>query len=223
MKEEIGCGCIVSIICGSLTVILLTMIIIEQVDWRKIDSLDNYTYKSVEIVAIVEVRDKNYDGFEVIYTTANAVTTKRLEEIRSRSHIWSSLHSMARDAEEHFGDMLDTDIYEFLDFILPYNPDPDVKINRIMVGGAGKKEMYSAPNPGMAKAVTWINSTILQGMQYINFEDIYQYRNDSTFRRYRYWKCPYPWQESSTDERFSHFDEEHQLTGDESRDRLIRW
>lgn len=222
-KSNINGGCLVGIICGSLTVIILTMSIISEIDWRKIDPLDNSYFKFVEVVAIVNIYDKDYNGFKVVYSTTKAVTSERLQEINSRSHITSSLDSMKIDAMEHFPQMLDTDIYEFLDFILPYDPDPDIKIDYIMVQGSGKQKLYSAPNPAIENSVTWINATTQQGMQYINYTDIRAYHNDSTYRLYRYWKCPFPWNRSSVDERFSHFDEAHRITGDASHDRLIKW
>lgn len=183
--------------------------IIVAIATPKIDPLDQSSMKKIEFVREVIVSDENGNGFRVLYCTKAAVTELRLEEIRRRGYIKDSLANMQRMAPQVFGDMLMTDIYDFANFAVKFDP-ADIKIFQIMVDGMQKKNLYIGENPKIENWATRINTSTNQGALYIELPEIYA--NSMEYQRvYRYYKCQGIHQSSRTDEHFSHFSEDERI------------
>jgi hypothetical protein len=146
----------------------------------------------------------------VVYATAHAVTPERLGEIKSRPHIRDSISKLKIEAPRHFGDMLPVDIYDFTEYALRFDPDPDIHIHNVFVHGMEKMNLYTGPNPAIENPAEWISVKTLQGVLYINRKDILRYTSRSE-KVYRYWRCRIPYERSDTDEHFSHFSEDERL------------
>lgn len=168
-----------------------------------VDPMDNSNMKQSHIIRNLIVYDSARNGFEVVYQTTNAVTNARFDEIWSRKHIDIGFEKLQKEAPEHFGLMLNTDIYDFGLFAVGYIPDPDITINTIFVYGRDKEDMYRQPNPNGDNFATLKEIYTEQGIQYIRGKDIFYYKGGGT-RIYRYWQCNGIYSTSSTDERFSH-------------------
>jgi hypothetical protein len=173
-------------------------------------SLDAGTDRAGRVVAEVMVTDSARNGFRVVYATTDAVTPAKAKEIRSRRHIGDSIARLKAEAPRYFGDMLTTDIWDFTGFALRFDPDPDVCIHNVFVAGARKQNLYIGPNPAIENPAKWINATTLQGVLYINREDISHHTSRSQ-KVYRYWRCRIPFNLSDTDEHWSHFSEDDRL------------
>jgi hypothetical protein len=174
------------------------------------EPVDSGTDKMRRLVTEARVTDSNNNGFRVVYATSSDVTAARAEEIRSRRHIYDSIARLKVEAPRRFGDMLHTDIYDFTEFSLRFDPDPDILIHNVFVHGREKINLYVGPNPAILNPAEWISNKTLQGALYINREDILRYTSHSQ-RVYRYWSCRTPWQSSDNDEHFSHFSEDERL------------
>ncbi len=175
----------------------------------RVDPLDASAIKSRSIVREIHVVDSAFNGFRVVYATKEAVTADRLYEIQSRPAVGDSLERLKIAAPRHFGNMLYTDIYDFADFAVPFDP-ADIHIHNIFVSGPDKQQLYIGDNPRLENDAKWINSGTAQGLLYIRREDIY--RSASRRRRvYRYFKCRGLNETSDTDEHFSHFSEDERL------------
>lgn len=175
------------------------------------DPMDDSINAAREVVRHLEVCDTTRNGFRIVYVTSKAVTTQRLEEIRSRKPLNNAFDSLQHTAATYFGGtLLETDIYDFAAYALRFDVDNDVRMHNIFISGKEKQEMYARPNPKITNAATWINSSTGQGVQYISSDDIY-FRRKKTERVYRYWKCLGNNAISTTDERFSHFSEAERL------------
>jgi hypothetical protein len=134
-----------------------------------------------------------------------------LEEIQHRPHIVSAFKRLQTDAPVHFGgSLLYTDIYDFADFAIKYDPDPDIELHNIFVAGNEKSKRYIGPNPKIPNSAQYFNFGTEQGVQYIRHDDIY-FRRRKSEQIYRYWKCYGIHSISSTDECYSHFSEEERL------------
>lgn len=176
-----------------------------------VDPMDDSINRSREIVRHLEVCDTTHNGFRVVYATTNAVTTERLEEIRSREPLNRAMDSLQDNAASYFGgSLLQTDIYDFAAYARGFDVDGGVRMHNIFVFGAEKQRMYLGKNPRIENPATWINPSTEQGVQYINSDDIY-FRTKKEERVYRYWKCYGNNSISTTDERFSHFSEDERL------------
>lgn len=203
-----------TILIGPTTIIIAVIVIVGLVKacaGDDIDPMDNSINKMHEVVQHVRVADSEGNGFRVVYVTTNAVTTERLEEIRSRKPIKDAFEQLKHDAPLHWGgSLLDTDICDFALFARKYNVDPDIYIHNIFVYGAEKMNLYVQPNPNLPDCATWMNHGVEQGNQYLTDDDI-NYRIPAGEKIYRYWKCDVLRQFSDTDERFSHFTEKERL------------
>ena len=177
---------------------------------NKPDPMDDSINTSREIVEHIIVSDSTQNGFRVVYATENSVTKERLEEIRKRPVIIDAFKRLKADAPVYFGNMVETDIYDFAEFAIKYDSDPAIRIHNIFIDGSEKVNMYARPNPNIPNCVTFINPNTDQGIQYLSYGDIY-YRDRVNNRIYRYWKCYGNNSTSSTDERFSHFSESQRL------------
>jgi len=184
--------------------------IIKSCIGSAIDPLDDSINKSREIVSAFKVVDSTYNGFDIVYTTKNAVTKERLEEIYDRPHIREAFQRLKTEAPAYFGNMVETDIYDFADFAVRHDPDPAIEIHNIFIFGKEKMRIYSQHNPKIENCATWIDVSTLQGVQYLSRDDIYK-RREKRRRIYRYWKCFFPYDISAADERFSHFSEKQRI------------
>jgi hypothetical protein len=187
-----------------VVLIALTAIVIAVFTPRTAP-LDVSAIKNTEIVRQVHVVDSSNNGFRVIYVTKENVTTSRLWEIQSRPAVRDSLERLRTKATLRFGNMLRTDIYDFADFAVPFDP-ADIRIHNIFVFGPDKERLYIGDNPRLQNEAKWVNSSTAQGLLYIRSEDIYCH---PTRRRklYRYFMCNGLNEVSDTDEHFSHFTE----------------
>lgn len=174
------------------------------------DPIDN-AWKKVEHLCNLHVTDSSGDGFRIAYVTSKAVTPARLKEIESRKPIQEAMERLQKEAPEHFGGSLyETDIYDFAAFARKYDVDPAIEIHCIFVMGHDKCNLYAGKNPKIEDSATYIDPNTEQGVQWIDHNDVY-YCNLPGKRFYRYWKCDYPYSESKTDERFSHFSKSQRL------------
>jgi hypothetical protein len=190
--------------------LIVFIAIIKSCVEDEIDPIDDSIINSREVVEHLNVVDSTDNGFRVVYATKHNVTKKRLEEIQSRPHIKETFQRLKMDAPLHFGNLLDTDIYDFADFAVQYDPDPAIELHNIFVCGYEKSNFYIGPNPKIPHPALYFNSGTEQGVQYLNHDDIY-FRRRKQSRIYRYWKCYSIHATSSTDERYSHFSEEERL------------
>jgi hypothetical protein len=179
--------------------------------FRPPDPMDDSINAGREIVRHLEVCDTTRNGFRIVYATTQSVTSRRLDEIRSRKQLNDAFDSLQQTAATFFGgSLLQTDIYDFAAYARRFDVDNDVRMHNIFVFGKEKQEMYVRPNPKIKNSATWINTSLEQGIQYIRQDDIY-FRRKKAERVYRYWKCYGNNAISTTDERFSHFSEAERL------------
>lgn len=194
-----------------IAVILIAVISILKDYFHPPDPMDDSINAVREIVRHLEVCDSTHNGFRVVYATTEAVTTLRLEEIRSREALNNAFDSLEHNAAVHFGgSLLQIDIYDFAAYARHFDVDDDVRMHNIFVFGKEKQGMYTGVNPEIKNPATWINPSTEQGVQYIDADDIY-FRKQKSERVYRYWKCYGNNSISTTDERFSHFSEPERL------------
>lgn len=191
-------------------IILVSLMLLKECFAEKPDPMDDSVNTGREIVEHLMVCDSTQNGFRVVYATENSVTKQRLEEIRSRPVIVDAFKRLKADAPLYFGNMIETDIYDFAEFAVKYDSDPAIRIHNIFITGSQKVNMYARPNPNIPDCVTFINPNTNQGVQYLSHNDIY-YRDRVNNRIYRYWKCYGNNATSSTDERFSHFSQSQRL------------
>ncbi len=172
------------------------------------DPLDASAVMNTSIVRQIHVVDNANNGFRIIYATKENVTADRLYEIQTRPAVRDSFERLKLAAPRYFGNMLQTDIYDFASFAVPFDP-PDVKIHNIFVFGPDKQRLYIGDNPRLENEAKWINSGMSQGLLFIRAEDIYH----QTRRRrvYRYFQCSGIEEASDTDEHFSHFTEDERV------------
>lgn len=178
----------------------------------EIDPLDVKAIKNCELIDQINVIDTCNNGFRVSYKTIRNVTSERADEIRNRKSVRDSLNRLKRMAPVEFGNMLMTDIYEFAEFAIRFDP-VDIQIHNIFVYGQGKQNLYVGENPMIKNWAKYINFGTAQGLLYIRTEDIYcnGKPRPKGSRVYRYFKCNGLHQQSDTDEHFSHFSEDERL------------
>jgi hypothetical protein len=162
-----------------------------------------------EWVTDTYIVDAGYNGFRIRYFTAEKVTKKELGDITVADSIWQFEEQMQQDALIRFNDMLHLDIYEFARFAKNYG-HKDIIIDCIFVTGPEKEKLYIGPHPKIKNSAKWIDPNTNQGLQWINHNDIYFYDGKGS-KTYRYYRCPYPYDTSATDERFSHFSEDQRV------------
>lgn len=159
------------------------------------------------------VNDSIGCGFRIVYATNRPVTPERLEEIKSRKHIQENFDKMSEDVLKHFNNsLLYVDIYDFTNIAKRYVLDEDLVMDQVFINGKEKYDLYVGENEWFGeKSAKWISMGTLQGIQWINRDDIR--REDTGDNRiYRYWKCTYSLtRQSKTDERFSHFSEDERI------------
>lgn len=171
--------------------------------------IDDQMTKGKEFVRQIDVVDDRKNGFMVRYFTKEMVTKERLCEIRDRTSVRDSLDKLQRMAPLVFGDMLTTDIYDFAEFAIRFDP-ADIKIHTIFVCGPDKEKLYVGKNPRIENWAKWIHPGTLQGLLFITDEDIYCH-GKGLGKVYRYFECRSLNQISETDEHFSHFSEAERL------------
>lgn len=194
-----------------LLIMLIVIIgIIKSCVGSSIDPMDNNINATREIVDMFNVVDSTNNGFRIVYATENNVTMERLKEIQNRQHIKDAFSKLKTEAPLHFGNMIETDIYDFADFAVKYDCDKAIKIHNIFISGKAKTKLYAQNNPKIKDCATWINSGTEQGVQYLKKDDIYL-RREKDRRIYRYWKCYGLNEYSFTDERFIHFSEKERI------------
>ncbi|MDR2890389.1 MAG: hypothetical protein LBV18_02110 [Alistipes sp.] len=170
---------------------------------------DDSVIKNAGIVRQIHVVDSTNNGFRVVYATKGNVTADRLHEIQFRPAIRDSLERLKAAAPLRFGDMLHTDIYDFAEFAVPFDPT-DVRIHNIFVFGREKENLYVGDNPRLENEAKWINPGTAQGLLYLTAKEIY-YHTSRRRKVYRYFKCRGLDETSDTDEHFSHFTEEERI------------
>ena len=175
----------------------------------RIDPTDDQITRCREFVTQIFVVDNKSNGFRVQYITKESVTKERLEEIQRRHSIRDSLDRLKRMAPLRFGNMLMTDIYDFADFAVQFDP-ADIRIHNIFVCGPDKEKLYVGENPRIENWAKWIHPGTLQGLLFLKSEDIYC-NSAGRHKVYRYYKCHSIYQISETDEHFSHFSEEERI------------
>lgn len=166
----------------------------------------NARQESIKDVYIV---DAGYNGFRIRYGTAEKVTKTEWGNILVADSIWQFEEQMQQDALVQFDDMLQLDIYEFALFAKNYG-HKDITMEYIFVAGPEKTDLYIGPNPKIKNSARWMDLNTNQGLQWINHNDIYFYDGKGP-KTYRYYKCPYPFDTSTADERFSHFSEDQRV------------
>ena len=199
-------------ILGKLSPVLFVILIVfigivkectsEEPDYDRL----NACQKSIKDVYVV---DAGYNGFRIRYGTADKVTKAEWGNILVADSIWQFEEQMQKDALVQFNNLLHLDIYEFAQFAKHYGYK-DITMEYIFVAGPKKENLYVAPNPKIKNSAKWIDSNTKQGLQWIDHNDIYFYDGEGT-KTYRYYKCPYPFDTSATDERFSHFSEDQRI------------
>lgn len=171
--------------------------------------IDNQATRSREFVRQIFVVDDKRNGFRVRYITKEPVTKERWDEIRRRISVRDSLDRLKMLAPQVFGNMLMTDIYDFADFAVQFDP-ADIRIHNIFVCGPDKEKLYVGENPRIENWAKWIHPGTLQGLLFLRGEDIYC-NSAGRGKVYRYYECRGLHQISETDEHFSHFSEDERI------------
>lgn len=193
-----------------LAVILFVIIwIFVEIFSPRVDPVDDQATRSRGFVRQIFVVDDKRNGFRVQYITKEPVTKERLDEIRQRISVRDSLDRLETMAPQVFGNMLMTDIYDFADFAILFDP-ADIRIHDIFVSGPDKEKLYIGENPRINNWAKWIHPGTLQGLLYLRCEDIYS-NSAGRIKVYRYYECYGNHQISDTDEHFSHFSEDERL------------
>lgn len=149
------------------------------------------------------VTDTTENGYELLWYTTKFVTQKRYEEILTRKHIFDSYKKLESDAGEHFdNNLINTNIYDFVEWAKGYDIDPDVRLVNIWVYGTQYQKLYRQPNSHFPEVHTPYNRDI--GILFLKENDVYPYNLESP-QTYRYWKCEAT---SLFDERYNHVTED---------------
>lgn len=146
------------------------------------------------------IADSTLCGFELLWYTSKPVTDLRYDEIKSRKHIRESYQRLKREAPDHFNhDLINTDIYDFVEYAKSFDVDPDVRLVNIWVYGLEYRQLYQRPNENYPDGWRWEDDNEF-GVLYLLENDIHPYNFEAP-RKYRYWKC---YVTSLSDERFTH-------------------
>ena len=209
-EAEFRIATILAIYPWLIIILSVLLICVKDMVKPKVDAIDNDIIVSTGVVRTFKVVDSTRNGFHVSYGTTRPVSSGRLLEIQSRTHLQENFKKLQREAPIHFGSLVETDIYEFADFAIQYDCDKNVELKTIFVYGEQKTAMYVRPNPSLPNFARWIDPSTRQGVQYLLKNDIY-YRKHNGEKIYRYWQCFGVRAISSIDERFAHFSEEERV------------
>lgn len=202
-------GCSVVLLLGGTTSFLILIAVIglfrSCMGYDEIDIDNSYMVRRYMFRRTC-VLDSVGNGYELLWYTTKHVTERRIEEIKTRQHIYDSYKKLEAEAADHFNhDMINTDIYDFVEWAKKYDIDSDVRLVNIWVCGRDYKELYRQPNSKFPEVHTPFVPDM--GILYLEEFDVYPYNPD--FRRtYHYWKCDVT---SLTDERFNHVTERDYL------------
>ena len=178
----------------------------------KKNPVDNDITRKHQFVTQLYVTDSTHNGFRLSYFTNESVSTARADIIRNRPDVIDSLERLKESAPVVFGNMLNTDIYEFARYASRFDPD-DIHIHNIFVYGRDKENLYIGENPRIKNWAKYINPITAQGLLYLGREEIYHNGtgNFNGHKVYRYFECYGLHQISDTDEHFSHFSEDERI------------
>lgn len=202
-------GCTVVLLLGGTTSFFILVGIIglirSYMGYNEID-IDNSYMLQRYTFSREYIQDSTKNGYEVLWFTTKAVTDKRIKEIKSRKHIRDSYKKFKNEAADHFNhDLINTDIYDFVEYAKTFDIDPDVRLVNIWVYGNEYRQLYRRPHPDYPEVFTPGHDEL--GILYLEENDVYPY-NLTAPRRYRYWKCGAT---SLSDERFNHVTEQDYL------------
>ena len=171
--------------------------------------IDNSTMLRRYMYDRINITDTMGNGYEILLYTTNAVSDKRYEEIKSRQHLRDSYKQLKAEATDYFdNDLLNTDIYEFVEYAKRFDVDSgDVRLVNIWVYGSQYEALYQQPNSDFPLKIDQIDKINNLGVLYLKENDVYPY-NLTSPRTYRYWQCEAT---SLQDERYSHITEADQV------------
>lgn len=202
-------GCVVVLLLGGTTTSLILIAVIGlfrscmgigEIDIDNSYMVQRYTFDRAYI------EDSTGNGYELLWYTTNHVTQKRYEEILTRQHIRDSYKRLKAEAGDHFNHkLIETDIYDFVEYAKQFDIDPDVRLANIWVYGSDYERLYRQPNSAFPEVHTPFAYGI--GILFLKEFDVYPY-NPEARRTYRYWQCEAT---SSSDERFTHVTERDYL------------
>lgn len=199
-------GCAVVLLLGGTTSFLILIAVIglfrSCMGYDEID-IDNSTQVRRYEIHRAYVTDSTENGYELLWFTTNYVTQKRYEEILTRKHIFDSYQKLQAEAGAHFNnDLINTDIYNFVEWARRYDIDSDVRLTNIWVYGTEYKKLYRQPNLKFPEVHTPYSPDI--GILFLKENDVYPYNFESP-QTYRYWQCDIT---SLSNERYNHVTEE---------------
>ena len=199
-------GCAVVLLVGGTTSFVLLIAAIglcrSYIGYDEIDIDNSYMVKRY-LFDRRFVEDSTGNGYELLWYTTDYVTEKRYKEILTRQPIWDSYQRLEAKAGDHFNHrLIDTDIYDFVEWAKQFDIDPDVRLTNIWVYGTEYKRLYRQPTEHFPEIATPFAYDI--GILYLEENDVYPY-NPEADRKYRYWQCRTT---SSSDERFNHVTQE---------------
>lgn len=171
--------------------------------------IDNSTMLRRYMYDRINITDTMGNGYELLLYTTNAVSDKRYEEIKSRQHLRDSYKQLKAEAADYFdNDLLNTDIYDFVEYAKRFDVDScDVRLVNIWVYGSQYEALYQQPNSDFPLKIDQIDRINNLGVLYLKENDVYPY-NLTAPRTYRYWQCEAT---SLQDERYSHITEADQV------------
>ncbi len=193
----------VVLLLGGTTSLFIVIVIIglfrSCIGCNKID-IDNSYMVSRKEYDRAYIADSTGCGYELLWYTTNTVTDLRYEEIKSRKHIKESYTRLKNEAADHFNNnLINTDIYNFVEYAKSFDVDPDVRLVNIWVYGMEYRQLYQRPNKNYPDG--WKMEDHREfGILYLLENDIHPYNFEAP-RKYRYWKC---YVTSLSDERFTH-------------------
>lgn len=194
-----------------IAVILVILIaVVNGIFGKKVDPIDNSVNKSRKIIEHLYVKDTTNNGFRVVFASKDEITEARLEETKFRESLKQTFIKIQTDAPSHFGNMVETNIYDFAEYLLLYDLEPEIHLHNIFIYGIEKSNKYIGTNPNIKNSAKFINHGTQQGYQYLSHDDIYNLTN-SDVKIYRYWKCAGINSFSYSDENFSHFSEDERI------------
>lgn len=199
-----GCG-VVLLVGGTTSFLILIAVIALFRSCMGLDTDTNYMVQRYQFERAY-IEDSIGNGYELLFYTTNHVTKEQYEEIMTRQHIRDSYKRLAAEAGDHFNHkLIETDIYDFVEYAKQFDIDPDVRLVNIWVYGSEYKQCYRQPNNAFPEVQTPFAHDI--GILFLKEYDVYPY-NPEAGRTYRYWNCEAT---SSSDERFNHVTERDYL------------
>ena len=149
----------------------------------------------------IYVTDSTRNGFELLLYTTNSVTEGRYKEIHSRQLLRDSYKRLQAEAGEYFNHrLIDTDIYDFVEYAKTFDINSDVvRLVNIWVYGIDYPKLYLRPHEDYPNGWEYGDDNEF-GILFLKEYDIYPYNIDAG-RTYRYWECDAT---SNADERHTH-------------------